>query len=97
MLDDESIPYQYREYKKEPLTEQEWKDVLRKLNVPARELLRKRDKAYKTLGLSGSESNEQLLPHFAKHPTLVQRPIFIHGNRAVVGRPVERMMDIIEV
>ena len=97
MLNEKSIPYQYREYKKEPLTEQEWKDVLAKLQVPARELLRKRDNAYKTLGLNGSESNEHLLPHFANHPTLVQRPIFIHGSRAVVGRPVERMLNIIEV
>lgn len=76
---------------------QEWSDVLDKLQVPAHALLRKRDKAYKTLGLTGTESKEQLLPHFANHPTLVQRPIFIHGSRAVVGRPIERMMDIIEV
>ena len=95
-MKEKSIPHQYREYKKNPLTEQEWRDIIAKLDVPARELLRKRDQAYKTLGLTGTESNEQLLPHFAEHPTLVQRPIFVHGPHAVVGRPIERMLDIIK-
>ena len=87
---------QYREYKQEPLTITEWQNVLEKLKQPANTLLRKRDKMYKELGLTGNEDDKELLPHFTAHPTLVQRPIFIFQGQAVVGRPVEKILTIIK-
>lgn len=69
--------------------------MLQKLGEPANTLLRKRDKAYKALSLTGKEDNDTLVPLFAKYPTLMQRPIFIHNGQAVVGRPIETMLTII--
>ena len=69
--------------------------MLQKLGEPANTLLRKRDKAYKELSLTGKEDDTTLIPLFAKHPTLMQRPIFIHKDQAVVGRPIENMLTIV--
>ena len=65
-----------------------------KLKVPANTLLRKRDKAYKENRLTGTEDDATLLALFVKFPTLMQRPVFVNGNRAIVGRPIENMLTI---
>lgn len=95
MLDSRKIPYRYREYRKEPLSAAELKTLLRKLGLPARDVLRKNDAAYKELGLTGSESDAVLIGHLATHPTLLARPIAVHGDRAIVGRPPERILEVV--
>lgn len=65
------------------------------IEKPANTLLRKREKAYKELGLTGTESDETLLPLFVKHPALMQRPIFVHQGKAVLCRPHERLLELI--
>ena len=95
MFTAQNIEYTYREYKKDPLSEEELRDMLQKLAEPAKTLLRKRDKAYKELSLTGEEDDETLVPLFAKHPTLMQRPILIHNSKAIVGRPIENMLTIL--
>ena len=65
------------------------------LGEPANTLLRKRDPAYKQHALTGKENDEQLLPLFAAHPTLMQRPIFVHHNRAILCRPYERAKELL--
>lgn len=95
MLKENDAEYTYREYTKEPLTEDEVRDVVGKLGVPAHTLLRSRDAAYKTLALSGKEDDATLIPHFAAHPTLMQRPIVVSGDKAVVGRPVENILTLL--
>lgn len=92
MLDEKGIPYRYREYTREPLTESEIREVLRLLGVPARDLLRTRDAAYAVL--TGGETEEELIRAMAEHPTLVQRPIGRLPGKAVLGRPPERLLDL---
>ena len=65
------------------------------LGVAAHTLLRKRDKMYKELALTGTEDDATLVIHFAKHPTLMQRPILIHNDKAVVCRPYDKLLEII--
>lgn len=96
MLDERAIPYRYREYTREPLTEGEIREILRLLDIPARDLLRPRDAAYAELGLTGREPDEELIRAMARHPTLVQRPIGRLPGRAVLGRPVERLLELVE-
>jgi arsenate reductase len=96
LLDGLGVSYQCRDYRKEPLSVAELKALLSALGVPARDLLRKNDRCFRELGLSGSESDELLLPLIARHPTLLARPIGRREGRAVVGRPVERLLDLLD-
>ncbi len=93
MLKDAGIEHEYREYTEDPLTATELKALFGKLKCGPRDVLRKRDA--KTLGLSGDESDAQLIKLMAQHPTLLERPIGIKGRQAVVGRPVENLLELI--
>jgi arsenate reductase len=66
------------------------------MGIPARDLLRPRDVAYASLGLTSAEPEEELIRAMAEHPTLVQRPIGRLPGRAVLGRPPERLLDLTE-
>lgn len=94
MLKENDIPFNYREYRKHPLSVDEVRTVLRKLGVGPRDVLRTRDRGAKAAGLTGDESDERLVELMAEHPTLLQRPIGILGERAVVGRPVENLLAL---
>lgn len=94
MLDGKKIPYRYRDYRKEPLSEAELVKLVKMLGVPAGELLRRNDPLFKELGLSGKEPDAVLVRHMARHPTLLTRPIAVAGARAIVGRPPERILEI---
>jgi len=96
LLEDRGVEFEYRDYKKNPLSEVELRDLLRVLDVSARELLRPRDKAFKQLRLTGREDDETLIAHMVEHPTLLQRPIGVLEERAVVGRPPKRLLELIE-
>lgn len=91
LLDEKGIEYSYREYNKKPLSEKEIRDVLRKLGLKPRDVLRKND-----LGFTGDEPDKELIAAMAQHPGLLQRPIGVSGDRAVVGRPPERLLELAE-
>ena len=93
MLTEHGIEHTYREYTKEPLSAAELRDVLSKLGVGPREVLRTRD-ANKA-GLSGSESDDELIALMEQNPRLLQRPIGVVGDRAAVGRPAENLLTIV--
>ena len=95
MLNENNAAFTYREYTAEPLTKAELKDIFKALGVKPVELLRKNDKAYKELGLTGTESDAKLIGFMAEHPTLLQRPIARKGKKAVVGRPVENLLELL--
>jgi arsenate reductase len=94
LLNEHGIEYTYREYRQDPLSTTEIRDVLKKLGLSARDVLRTRDKAFTELGLTGNEPDSTLVGHMAEHPTLLQRPIGIKGKRAVVGRPPEGLLEL---
>jgi arsenate reductase len=95
LLDEHGIDYRYREYTTETLSETEIRDVLRKLNATPVDVLRKRDSAYRRLGLTGEESDAELIGLMVANPTLLERPIGIVGELAVVGRPPEKLLDLV--
>jgi arsenate reductase len=96
LLDEKAIPYRYREYTREPLTEGEIRGILRLLGLSARGLLRTKDPAYAELGLAGEKPDDELIRAMASHPTLVQRPIGRLPGKAVLGRPPERLLELAE-
>ena len=93
MLEDKGIAFEYREYKNDPLSRKELEDVLKKLGLGPRDVLRTRDA--NKLGLSGDESDDALLDLMAENPTLLQRPIGVVGNKAALGRPPENLLKIV--
>jgi arsenate reductase len=95
LLEEKGIEYRYRDYVKNPLTETEIRDVLARLDLRPRDVLRAKDSAFRELGLTGDEPDAQLIAAMARHPTLLQRPIGVAGDRAVVGRPPERLLELV--
>ena len=96
MLEKRGIAFRYRDYKKEPLSAAEIRRTVRRLGVPLNEVLRRRDRAFKQLGMTGEESDERLIELMAEHPTLLQRPIGVLGDRAVLGRPPEKLLELVD-
>ena len=94
MLEEHGVEYDYRDYRKDPLSESEVRGLLASLGVGPTDVLRKRDRAYRELGLTGNEPTEELISHIAGHPTLLERPIGIRGERAVLGRPPENLLTL---
>lgn len=93
MLNDNGIEHTYREYTADPLSEAELRDVFTKLGMTPRDLLRKRDAS--KAGLTGNETDEELIRLMAATPRLLQRPIGVLGDKAAVGRPVENLLSLI--
>ncbi len=93
MLNDLGVDYQYREYTKEPLSAAEVRDVLGKLGLRAEDILRSRDA--KKAGLTGDEGDDALIAAMADNPNLIQRPIFVRGDRAVMGRPPDNVKQLL--
>ena len=72
------------------------RDLLGKLGIGARELLRNGEEEYKALNLAdASLSDEQLIAAMAAHPKLIERPILVVGDKAVIGRPPESVLEIL--
>jgi arsenate reductase len=84
------------EYLNEPPTAAELEALLKKLGLSARELLRTKEVIYKELKLDNPELSEaQLIDAMVKHPILIERPIVVSGNKARLGRPPERVLEIL--
>ena len=96
MLKDNGVDFEYRDYMESPLGERELRETLKKLGLKASSVLRKRDPAYKRLGLTGTEPEEVLIGHLADNPTLLERPIGVLGSRAVLGRPPEKLLELVD-
>lgn len=73
----------------------EIREILSRLGVGPRDILRKNDKAYKELALTGEESDDTLIAHMANHVTLVQRPIGLLHGKARLGRPPETLLELL--
>jgi len=95
LLEEKGVEYTYRDYKKDPLSKIEIQALLGKLKLGPKDVLRRNDKAFKELDLSGKESDAVLIAHMAEHPGLLQRPIGVVGRKAVVGRPVEDLLQLL--
>lgn len=83
-------------YLETPLSAAEIGTLLGKLNLGARQLLRTGEEEYKALNLSDAGlSDAQLIAAMAEHPKLIERPILVVGDRAVIGRPPERVLELL--
>lgn len=87
--------FKVREYLKEPLSEEELTDLLEKLSMAPIELVRTDEKVWKENYKHRDLSDEELVQVMIEHPRLIQRPIVVKGQTAVVGRPVSRITSLL--
>ena len=95
-LREKGVDFSKVNYYIEPLTKKKLTELVRKMNISPRELLRKSEPAYKELGLAkGSFNDAELISLMVEHPDLMQRPIIERGDRAVLGRPTENVEELL--
>lgn len=83
-------------YLETPPNAAELRDLLAKLGLSARQLLRTGEDEYKALHLDSADITEdQLIAAMVAHPKLIERPILVAGSKAVVGRPPEKVLEIL--
>ena len=84
------------EYLKTPPDAETLDEILAMLDMEPRDLMRKKEAAYKEAGLDDeSLDRDELIAAMVKHPILIERPIVIHNGRAAIGRPPESVLDIL--
>ncbi len=77
----------------EPFTEQKLKSLLKKMNMTAVELLRKREKTTKSIDVK-KETEKSIIKMMIKNPDLIERPIIEMGNKAILARPPEKINEL---
>lgn len=96
LLRERGIEPEVVNYLDTPPSVDELKQVLAQLGLPARALLRTGEDEYKALGLGDPmKTDDELIAAMHAHPILIERPIFMHGGRAVIGRPAENVLDLL--
>ena len=96
LLDKNNIKPDVVEYLNSPPNKAELTEILDMLNMQPRELMRRHEAEYKENHLDDENlSREQLIEAMIKHPILIERPIVIKNGRAAIGRPPEKILDIL--
>jgi arsenate reductase len=96
LLRESGVSFEKVNYYVEPLSKKKLTELVRKMKLKPRELLRKGEPVYKELGLANGEfSDNELIELMVEHPDLLQRPIVERGDRAVLGRPVENVKELL--
>ncbi|MCP4006698.1 MAG: arsenate reductase (glutaredoxin) [bacterium] len=95
LLEERGITIEIVEYLEAPLSRAELEKLMRKLDRPIAEWIRTGEDAFKARGLSLETPEAELLDAVAEEPLLMERPIFASGDRAVVGRPPELVLDLV--
>ena len=96
LLQDRGVEFEAINYYETPVTREELRSLIDKLGVSPRDLLRKGEEVYKALNLkTGEISDDELIDLMIAHPDLMQRPIVVRGDRAVLGRPPEKVCELL--
>jgi arsenate reductase len=97
LLDERGIDFDRVDFHVEPLSADEIRELVRKTGRPARELFRAREPVFSELGLGGREvADDEAIALMAEHTELMQRPVVVRGERAVLARPVERVDELFD-
>ncbi|SFR61357.1 arsenate reductase [Marinobacter gudaonensis] len=96
LLHERGIEPEIIRYLETPPTAQELTDILDRLELAPRQLMRTKEKEYGELGLDNPElTREQLIAAMVETPRLIERPIVLANGKAAVGRPPENVLDIL--
>jgi arsenate reductase len=95
LLEERGAAFETRRYLETPLDAEELIDLGRRLGKPILEWTRQKEAAFKDAGLSKDSSEEAVRAAMVEEPILMERPIVIRGNRAVIGRPPEDVLALL--
>jgi arsenate reductase len=84
------------EYLKTPLSESEIRSLLDMLKISAFDLIRKGEEEYKTLFKGKSLSEDEWIQAMVDYPKLIERPIVVKNKKAILGRPLEKVIDLLK-
>jgi arsenate reductase len=94
-LKESGVDFDSVDYYTDPISKAKLTELLRKMDMPARDLLRKNEDVYKKLRLGERDLGEaELIDLMTEHPDLIQRPIVEKGKRAILARPAARLQEI---
>ncbi len=95
LLEQLGRPFQVVNYLNEPLDESALRTLLKQLQLSPRELLRNKEEEYKSMGLDNeSLSDDIVIQAMLSQPKLIERPVVVHGNKAVIARPASRLLEL---
>ena len=95
-LKERGVDFEAVDYYVDPIPKAKLKELLRKMGLPAHDLLRTREEIYQKLKLGERKlSEDEVVDLMVKHPDLIQRPIVEKGDRAILARPAERLKEIL--
>ena len=96
ILQDSGKPFNVIEYLVNPPTDKQLVNIIKLLGVPARELLRRSDEEhFNALIDDNGTDDREIIETICNNPILLQRPIIINGEQAVIARPPEKVFDIL--
>ena len=96
LLRESGVPFEKVNYYVAPLTKKKLVELLGKMKLKPRDILRTSEAIYKELGLGTRElTDDEIVSLMVKHPDLIQRPIVERGKRAVLGRPTENVKALL--
>ena len=96
LLHERNVDTNVIEYLKTPPSKQELEQLLGLLKLEPRQLMRSKESEYAELGLDDpSLSHDALIEAMLAHPKLIERPIVVHDGKAAIGRPPEKILDIL--
>ena len=95
LLEERGVAFAERRYLDDPLTLVELYELAARLGRPPREWSRRGEEAWSAANLADDASDDAILLAMAAHPILIERPILVRGRRAAVGRPLERILELL--
>lgn len=95
LLQDRALSPRVVAYLKTPPDAATLRDLLAKLGLKPRELMRTKESVYKDLGLDAVDDDEALIQAMVDNPILIERPVVVAGDKAALGRPPEKVLDIL--
>jgi arsenate reductase len=96
MLNEKGCEVEIIEYLKDTPTEKELKEVLKKLGLKPQDLLRKKEPLFIEKYKDKKLTDTKWIKVMHQNPILIERPVAIYGNKAVIGRPTERVFDLVK-
>jgi len=96
LLEERGIAHGELRYLDEPLTRAELEELAVRLDEGPDAWVRTGEPAYRTAGLGPESTAAQLTSAMVEHPSILQRPILVRGSRALVGRPPERILELLD-